>query len=63
MKMKTFSASRLTFSWDRQAEYADIVLPAAHYLELNDIYDMHPRFFISAHNKCVEPPGEARSDA
>lgn len=45
------------------AEFADIVLPVAHYLELDDIYDMHPRFFISAHNKCVEPPGEARSDA
>jgi anaerobic selenocysteine-containing dehydrogenase len=45
------------------AEYSDIVLPVAHYLEMDDIYDMHPRFYISAHNKCVEPPGEARSDA
>jgi anaerobic selenocysteine-containing dehydrogenase len=45
------------------AEYADIVLPGAHYLEIDDIYDMHPRFFIAAHNKCVEPPGEARGDA
>jgi anaerobic selenocysteine-containing dehydrogenase len=45
------------------AEMADIVLPAAHWLELDDIYDMHPRFFIGAHNKAVEPPGEAWSDA
>jgi anaerobic selenocysteine-containing dehydrogenase len=46
-----------------QAEYADIVLPASHFLEIDDIYDLHPRFFIGAINKCVEPPGEARSDA
>ena len=45
------------------AEVSDIVLPAAHWLEMDDIYDMHPRFFISAHNKAVEPPGEAKPDA
>ena len=45
------------------AEAADIVLPAAHWLELDDVYDMHPRFFIEAHNKVVDPPGEAQSDA
>ena len=44
------------------SEAADIVLPAAHWLELDDIYDMHPRFMIEAHNKVVEPPGEAKSD-
>jgi anaerobic selenocysteine-containing dehydrogenase len=44
------------------AEAADIVLPVAHWLELDDIYDMHPRFMIEAHNKVVEPPGEAKSD-
>ncbi len=44
------------------AEASDIVLPAAHWLELDDIYDMHPRFMIEAHNKVVEPPGEAKSD-
>jgi anaerobic selenocysteine-containing dehydrogenase len=44
------------------AEIADIVLPAAHWLEIDDIYDMHPRFFIAAHNKAVDPPGEAKAD-
>lgn len=44
------------------AEAADIVLPAAHWLELDDVYDMHPRFMIEAHNKVVEPPGEAQAD-
>jgi anaerobic selenocysteine-containing dehydrogenase len=34
----------------------------AHWLELDDVYDMHPRFMIEAHNKVVEPPGEAKSD-
>lgn len=45
------------------AEIADIVLPAAHWLEIDDIYDMHPRFMIEAHNKTVEPPGEAWQDS
>ncbi len=44
------------------AEMADIVLPAAHWLEVDDVYDMHPRFMIEAHNKVVEPPGEAKSE-
>jgi anaerobic selenocysteine-containing dehydrogenase len=44
------------------SEAADIVLPVAHWLELDDVYDMHPRFMIEAHNKVVEPPGEAKSD-
>jgi len=45
------------------AEAADIVLPAAHWLEIDDVYDMHPRFMIEAHNKVIDPPGEAKSDA
>ena len=48
--------------WGPMAEMSDIVLPAAHWLEIDDIYDMHPRFMIEAHNKCIEPPGEAKSD-
>lgn len=42
------------------AQAADIVLPSAHWLEMDDVYDMHPRFMIEAHNKVVEPPGEAK---
>jgi anaerobic selenocysteine-containing dehydrogenase len=45
------------------AEAADIILPASHWLEQDDVYDMHPRFFIEAHNKVVDAPGEAQSDA
>jgi anaerobic selenocysteine-containing dehydrogenase len=45
------------------AEHADIVLPAAHWLEIDDIYDMHPRFMIEAHNRTVDPPGEAWQDS
>jgi anaerobic selenocysteine-containing dehydrogenase len=44
------------------AEAADIVLPVAHWLEIDDVYDMHPRFFIEAHNKVIDPPAEAKSD-
>jgi anaerobic selenocysteine-containing dehydrogenase len=44
------------------AEFADIVLPAAHWLEMDDIYNMHPRFMIEAINKTVDPPGEAWPD-
>ena len=44
------------------AEYADIVLPVAHWLETNDIWDMHPRFMIGAINRVVDPPDEAWAD-
>ena len=44
------------------AEYADIILPAAHWLETDDILDMHPRFMIGAINKVVDPVGEAWPD-
>jgi len=44
------------------AEAADIVLPSAHWLEMDDVFDMHPRFMIEAHNKVVEPIGEAKSN-
>jgi len=45
------------------SEIADIVLPAAHWLEIDDIFDMHPRFMIEAHNRVVDPPGEAWQDS
>jgi anaerobic selenocysteine-containing dehydrogenase len=44
------------------AEYADIVLPVAHWLEGDDIWDMHPAFYVTAVNKAVDPPGEAWPD-
>ncbi|MBW1799714.1 MAG: molybdopterin-dependent oxidoreductase [Deltaproteobacteria bacterium] len=44
-------------------EIADYVLPVAHWLESDDIWDFHPRFIIGAISKTVEPPGEARSSA
>ena len=44
------------------AEIADVVLPVAHWLETDDIFDMHPLFMIEAINKAVDPPGEAWSD-
>lgn len=44
------------------ARYADVVLPVAHWLESDGIWDEHARFYFSAMVKAVEPPGEARSD-
>jgi len=40
------------------AELADVVLPVAHWLEEDAIWDEHARFMIGAVNKVVEPPGE-----
>jgi anaerobic selenocysteine-containing dehydrogenase len=53
---------QLDYFMGPQAEHADIVLPAAHWLEMDDIFDMHPRFMIEAINKCADPPGEAWPD-
>jgi anaerobic selenocysteine-containing dehydrogenase len=44
------------------AEIADLILPVAHWLETDDILDMHPRFMIGAINRVVDPPGEAWPD-
>lgn len=45
-------------------EYSDIVLPVAHWLEIDDISGSWAfRFGISPINKAVEPPGEAKSDS
>jgi anaerobic selenocysteine-containing dehydrogenase len=43
------------------AKYADILLPVAHWLETDGIWDEHGVFHFSAMVKTVEPPGEARS--
>ncbi len=45
------------------AEIADIVLPVAHWLEEEDIWDEHAGFYVSAVNRVVSPPGEAWSTA
>lgn len=42
------------------AEYADIVLPVAHWLEEDSIWDEHAMFYFTAVRKVVEPPGEAK---
>ena len=57
------SWSMSTCSWGRWRKRPTWFCPAAHWLELDDVYDMHPRFMIEAHNKVIEPPGEAKSDA
>lgn len=44
-------------------EYADVVLPAAHWLETDDILDSLAGYYILAVNKVVEPPGEAWQDS
>ena len=41
------------------AEMADVVLPVAHWLEEEDIWDEHAGFYVSAVNRVVSPPGEA----
>ena len=45
------------------AEMADVVLPVAHWLEEDDVWNSHPGFMVCAINKAVEPPGEAKSTA
>ncbi len=44
------------------AEYADIVLPAAHWLETDNVLDSMATFYVSAVNKVIDPPGEAWPD-
>ena len=60
MNLDFISAADLFMS--PTVEIADIVLPVAHWLETEDILDLHPLFTIGAINKAVDPPGEARSD-
>ena len=45
------------------AEIADVVLPVAHWLEEDDIWDEHAGFYVSAVNRIVNPPGEAWTTA
>ena len=45
------------------AEIADVVLPVAHWLEEEDIWDEHAGFYVGAVNRVVNPPGEAWTTA
>ena len=44
------------------AKYADIVLPAASYLETDDLYRAYGAYWMQWGQKAVEPAGEARSN-
>lgn len=44
------------------ARYADIVLPAASYLETDDLYRAYGAYWMQWGQKAVEPAGEARSN-
>jgi anaerobic selenocysteine-containing dehydrogenase len=45
------------------ARFADIVLPAATYLETDDLYTSYGSYRLQFGPQAVEPPGEARSNA
>ncbi|HLY55577.1 MAG TPA: molybdopterin-dependent oxidoreductase [Stellaceae bacterium] len=45
------------------ARFADIVLPAATYLETDDLYTSYGSYRMQFGAQAVEPPGEARSNA
>ena len=45
------------------AEYADIVLPVAHWLEMDAIIDEHWSYFVGACRKIIEPEGEPKPDS
>ena len=44
------------------AELADIVLPAAHWAERDEVIDAYTKNIVYAHRKLVEPPEECRED-
>ena len=44
------------------AKYADIVLPAASYLETDDLYRAYGAYWMQWGRRAVEPAGEARSN-
>jgi hypothetical protein len=44
------------------ARYADIVLPAASYLETDDLYRAYGAYWMQWGQKAAEPAGEARSN-
>jgi anaerobic selenocysteine-containing dehydrogenase len=44
------------------ARYADIVLPAANYLETDDLYRAYGAYWMQWGQKAVEPAGQARSN-
>lgn len=61
MKMEFISVMDIFMS--PLCEYADVVLPVAHWLETDDILDPLTGYYLSAVNKVVEPAGEAWQDS
>jgi len=60
LKLDFFAVSDLFMT--PTAEVADIVLPAAHWSERDEIVDAYTRNYIFCHRKIVDPPEECRED-
>ncbi|ABL79026.1 molybdopterin-dependent oxidoreductase [Thermofilum pendens] len=48
--------------WNETADYADVVLPAATYLEKDDVVIPYAHGYVAMSRKVIEPLGESRSE-